>query len=331
MSHEIAGSGLPAKVSELIGVDLNEVERIFAEELSSRNPYVKDILEHVNRFRGKRLRPMLLLLTAKACGESRREHHVLASVLEMIHMATLIHDDVLDEAETRRHVATVNTRWNNESSVLFGDFLFTHSFHLASSLGSTLACRMIGRSTNIVCEGELTQIRERGNFLLSEKSYLEIINRKTAELCALACFLGAHFAGQNEEVTHAMQNYGRSLGIAFQIADDLLDILGTETETGKTLGSDIVKQKMTLPFIRLFELCNEEEQSTVRNLMTTSSTENLMKLERMLQDANAIEYARQKADEYTTNAREQLDVLPNSSVAKELLIELTYFVTQRSF
>jgi octaprenyl-diphosphate synthase len=139
-------------VEEAIGADLLQAEQVLATELDSTNPYVSDILQHVTRFRGKRLRPMLLLLTADASGGIRPAHHTLAAVVEMIHLATLVHDDVLDEASTRRHVATINARWNNETSVLFGDYLFTHSFHLASSLDTTHACRAIGRATNIVCE-----------------------------------------------------------------------------------------------------------------------------------------------------------------------------------
>ena len=166
-------------VEQSIGTDLLEAEQVLMNELRSDNAYVSDLLQHSTRFRGKRLRPMLLLLTAKASGGICEDHKVLAAVVEMIHLATLVHDDVLDEAETRRHVATVNARWNNETSVLFGDYLFTHSFHLASSLETTYACRRIGRATNIVCEGELSQIKERGNLDLSEEAYFKIIDGKT--------------------------------------------------------------------------------------------------------------------------------------------------------
>src|SRR4051794_24056188 len=232
MGRDLAG--LPSRVERFIGNELLQVEQIFRAELESRNPYVADIFAHASHFRGKRLRPMLLLLSGSATGDISDAHRVLAAVVEMIHTATLVHDDVLDEAETRRHVATVNARWNNETSVLFGDYLFTHAFHLASSLDTTLACRLIGRATNLVCEGELTQIRERGNLDLTEEAYLRIIDGKTAELCAVACFLGAHFADADESVVRNLEQYGRSVGIAFQISDDLLDILGSEDETGKS-------------------------------------------------------------------------------------------------
>ena len=224
MRDEVAGGtgshDLQAQVASLIGDELRQVEEIFWTELRSWHPYVTDVLSHLGGYRGKRLRPMLLLLAGQAAGEIEHDHCVLAAVVEMIHTATLVHDDVLDEAAIRRHVATINSRWNNETSVLLGDYLFTHAFHLASSLESTLACRLIGRATNLVCEGELAQIHERGNLDLTEEQYFEIIEGKTAELCAICCFLGAHFAGAPKEVTEQLDAYGRGLGIAIQIAED---------------------------------------------------------------------------------------------------------------
>src|SRR6202789_2665238 len=200
-------AGLPSRVERFIGGDLRQVEQIFRQELESQNPYVADIFAHVAHFRGKRLRPMLLLLSASGTGPINEAHRVLGAVVEMIHLATLVHDDVLDEAETRRHVATVNARWNNETSVLFGDYLFTHSFHLASSLETTYACRRIGHATNIVCEGELSQIKERGNLDLSEEAYFKIIDGKTAELTALCGHLGARYALAEPAVVTAMEQY----------------------------------------------------------------------------------------------------------------------------
>ena len=151
---------------------MDDVERIFQEELHSRHPFVQEVLAHLGGYRGKRLRPMLVLLTGAACGGIQPAHKVLAAALEMIHTATLVHDDVLDEASTRRHVATINSRWSNETSVLLGDYLFTHAFHLTSSIGDAEACRLIGRATNIVCEGEMCQVAERGNLNLTEEQYL---------------------------------------------------------------------------------------------------------------------------------------------------------------
>lgn len=330
MSKNVVGNGLLTRVEEIVGSELLNVEEIFLTELESWNAYVTDVLAHVTRFRGKRLRPMLLLLSASATGRITRDHAVLGAVVEMIHTATLVHDDVLDEASTRRHVATVNARWNNETSVLFGDYLFTHSFHLASSLESTLACRLIGRATNIVCEGELAQIHERGNCDLSEETYLQIIDGKTAELCALCCFLGAHFAGADETVSRSMEQYGRQLGIAFQIADDVLDLLGSEDETGKSLGTDLEKQKLTLPLIRLLDQADEPQSTRIRELLARPNDSTRASLEPFLQQSDAVEYACNRAEEYAAAARRCLECLADSP-AKRLLEEITEFATQRTF
>jgi len=322
-------NALQAAINQLIGSDLREMEAVFQKELRSKHPYVSDVLSHLNTYRGKRLRPMLLLLTAQAVGEVGSEHHVLAAVVEMIHTATLVHDDVLDEATTRRHVATVNSRWNNETSVLLGDYLFTHAFHLAASLDSALACRLIGRATNLVCEGELGQIHERGNSDLTEEQYFQIIEGKTAELCAVSCYLGAHFAGGSDAVVHAMETYGRNLGIAFQIADDLLDVCGTEQETGKTLGSDLEKQKLTLPLIRLLADAKPEDQVRIRDLLAHPSPASRLELEQRLRSTDAIDYATRRALDYVASAQASLACL-NDSPARHVLEIMTEFAVQRS-
>src|SRR5262249_39735266 len=174
---------------------------------------------------------------------------VLAAVVEMIHTATLVHDDVLDSATVRRHVATVNAGWGNQTSILLGDYLFTHAFHLSSTIGDVRACRIIGESTNRVCCGELHQVTERGNFDLGEDAYFAIIDGKTAELTSCACRLGALYADSSNEVIEGLARFGRYLGLAFQIADDLLDIVGEERSAGKSLGTDLDQKKLTLPLI----------------------------------------------------------------------------------
>ncbi|MBM4074363.1 MAG: polyprenyl synthetase family protein [Planctomycetes bacterium] len=329
---EVVMQGVPVlmAVEQAIGAELLKSEQILADELHSANPYVSDILQHSTRFRGKRLRPMLLLLTAKACGGIRDSHTTLSAVVEMIHLATLVHDDVLDEAETRRHVATVNSRWNNETSVLFGDYLFTHSFHLASSLPTTYACRRIGRATNIVCEGELSQIKERGNLDLTEDAYFKIIDGKTAELTALCGHLGAHYAEADETTTLAMEQYGRSLGLAFQIADDVLDLMGNEKKTGKTLGSDLEKQKLTLPLIRLLATASDNDSMEIRKLLSQPDETTRQQLTPYFERSDAFEFTSRRAQELAKDASRQLNVLPNST-AKRILGEIAEFAVQRTF
>ena len=236
-----------------VAADLEEVERILSQTLKSRYAQVQPVVDHVRHYRGKRLRPVLLLLTARACGKPTPAHHVLGAVVEMIHTATLVHDDILDGASVRRHVPTVNAGWGVHNAVLLGDYLFTHAFHLASTLDDVRACRLIGEATNRVCEGELCQGLERGNLDLTEADYFDMIDGKTAELLACCCQLGALFSGASAEVVQALARFGRYVGLAFQIADDLLDLVGDEQTTGKSLGTDLEQQKMTLPLIRVLQ------------------------------------------------------------------------------
>jgi octaprenyl-diphosphate synthase len=330
MSEKLASDDLLSRVQEFLGDDLEAVEEIFHSELESRFASVADVLTHVTRFRGKRLRPMLLLLSAAAAGKINRNHRTLAAVVEMIHTATLVHDDILDDADTRRHVATVNSRWNNETSVLFGDFLFTHAFHLAASLASTFACRAIGRATNVVCEGEIQQVHERGNFDLNEADYLEIISAKTGELCAVSCLLGAYYCDADESVVQSLEQYGRQLGIAFQISDDLLDILGNEDVTGKSLGSDLDKQKLTLPLICLLQQSSEPETTRIRALLSHPDEASRRKLRSLLEQTDALEYAQRRADEFAAGARQCLESLPDTP-ARRILESIAEFATHRAY
>ena len=315
---------------EPIAEDLVEAERIFREELGSRSEFVRGLVEHASRFRGKQLRPALVLLTARACGGVRPAHPVVAAVVEMIHTATLVHDDILDEANVRRHAATINAQWGAEAAVLLGDYLFTHAFHLASSLESTYACRMIGRATNLVCEGELQQVHHRGDLGLDEDAYYEIVRGKTAELTAVSCRLGAHYAGAEPRICDALDAFGRDLGVAFQIADDVLDLWGEEQATGKTLGTDLEKQKLTLPVIRLLQVAEPSTAEAVRRLLADPSAEGRRTLRPLLESGGALDYAWQRAREFVASARDQLDVLPPSP-ARALLDGLSQLVVRRAF
>ena len=309
--------------------ELAEVERILATELRSDHPFVDQLVRHGFRLGGKRLRPALLLLSAKATGEINRDHLVLAAVMEMIHTATLIHDDVLDEATLRRHEDTVNARWDNDASVLLGDYLFTHSFYLASTLQTTFACQTIGRATNIVCEGELRQIESRQNFALTESEYYGIVEAKTAELCACCCRLGAHYAGASRQTQESLARYGRALGVAFQIIDDVLDLEGDEATTGKSLGADLEQQKPTLPILHLLSQADAADRSDITAVLTRSGNHRRESLDPWLRRSDSLGYARAKAEEYATAAREHLDDLPENAAAT-ILRQLTRFVVQRS-
>jgi octaprenyl-diphosphate synthase len=314
---------------EPIAADLARVDEVLRIELKSRYPFVNSLVEHVASYQGKRLRPALLLLTAHATGTPCDAHLVLAAVVEMIHTATLVHDDVLDRAVVRRHKATVNAEWGTETSVLLGDYLFTHAFHLAAILDSTLACRLIGRATNVVCEGELHQIHQRGFLELSEQEYYDIIDGKTAELCAVSCQLGAHFAGAAAAIETALERYGRNLGMAFQIADDLLDLVGEERSTGKSLGTDAEQQKLTLPLIWLMRHGSPDAVRALEETLSGQSQHKTEQLRSLLEDTDALNYTRRQADYFATAARHELANLSDSA-AKQILTQLTYFVVRRS-
>jgi octaprenyl-diphosphate synthase len=313
-----------------IARELVEVESLLRSQLRSEHPFVDELVRYGCLLGGKRLRPALLLLTAKAVGgRATPEHLTLATVVEMIHTATLVHDDVLDEADMRRHLATVNARWDNEASVLLGDFLFTHAFYLASTLDNVLACRLIGRATNVVCEGELRQKGSRGDFGLSEAEYLQIIEAKTAELTAVSCRLGAIYSGASEDLVEQLDSFGRKLGIAFQIADDLLDVLGEERTTGKSLGTDLAKQKPTLPIIRALELARDDQRQTLIDQLTGGDGRRADWLLPLLERSEAIEYARERAGQFARSALQSLDSLPPSP-SRDVLATMTDFVVRRA-
>jgi len=308
--------------------ELDQVEDALREELSSTHPFVDQLVKHGFRLGGKRLRPALVLLSAKASGTCRPEHVQLAAAVELIHTATLIHDDVLDEATLRRHRDTINARWDNEASVLLGDFLLTRAICVAGAVDGSFACRAIGEAGQAMCEGELRQIASRGDYDLSEEDYLDIIAGKTASLTACCCKLGSHYAGADTETSEALTRYGLNLGIAFQIVDDLLDLVGDERTVGKSLGTDLIKQKPTLPLIRLLSEAGSEQRAEVIEILSHSGVHHGEALRPWLDRFDAISYGREKANSYTRRAGDQIESLPDSE-AREALQGLAEFVVLR--
>ncbi len=308
--------------------DLVEAQRIFDDELASDQPFISDLCRHVSQYHGKRLRPALLLLTARACGRVVPAHHVLAAVVEMVHLSTLVHDDILDEADIRRRVATVNRLWGNERAVLMGDFLIAHSFHLCTSLESTFAARLIAHTANVLCEGEMMQVVHRDDFELSEPLYYDIISRKTASLLGAACLLGARYADADERLIRRLRDFGALLGVAFQITDDLLDLTGDEAETGKSLGRDVHKGKLTLPLIHFLRSASPPQRTRLMSLLRGDDPQRYRQIAQMLQDSTSLEYASQAAADRIAEARRILAELPPSP-ARGSLAAMAEFVTSR--
>ena len=308
--------------------ELEAVEGLLQREFSSDDSFVDRLARHGFRLGGKRLRPALVLLAARSCGGVRPEHFTLAVSSELIHTATLIHDDVLDEATIRRHRDTVNARWDNEASILLGDYFLARVMCLVSSIGDVYAGRMIGESARLMCEGELRQIESRGRYDLSEDEYTQIIAGKTAKLMSCCCRLGAHYAGAEPAVCDALDQYGYNLGVAFQIADDVLDLLGEETAVGKSLGTDLLKQKATLPLIRLLAIVGPDERATLTAALSDCENNHRDVLRPWLQRHDAIDYSRDRARFYTSLARKELESLPTSD-ARDALAGMTDFVVDR--
>ncbi len=309
------------------------VNDLFARELASELEHVQKLSHHVERFRGKMLRPVLVFLSGLAVGNNSQPlgetHITLATVVEMVHVATLVHDDVLDNAEIRRRGATINHLHGNETAVLLGDLLISHAYHLCSSLESQIASRTIGRTTNIVCEGELTQNFNRGNWDLTEETYFDIIYRKTASLIETSCRLGAWAAGADAATVDALGNYGRDVGLAFQIIDDLLDIAGQQKTVGKSLGTDIEKGKLTLPMIHFLATAAPTHKKLLISLLESDAPDRIDHARQLLIPSPSMRYARNRAQQLVDQAIEALGELPNSE-HRRVLTDMAQFVTART-
>lgn len=323
----IQGSDL-ANVYLPVANSLAEVERILHTELSSETPWVGSLLEHNWIKGGKRIRPLLLLLSGSATGSLNQNHHYLAAAVEMIHAATLVHDDVIDQAEIRRHLPTVNSAWGNRSSVLLGDFLFTHAFFVASLAGIPSAIQVLAASSNRVCEGEILQNAWQGRLDISEAEYFEMVSGKTGELCSCSCQLGALLSQANPELVEQVTFYGKQLGVAFQIIDDVLDLAGLQQQVGKTLGTDLSNRKLTLPLIHALQVASPANRNELTKLLKleTVPTEEILQ---HLQQSESIDYARSIAHQRLQEAIRSADQLPDSPAARAL-VELATFVLNRA-
>ena len=319
--------------------ELARVDAVFDRELQSDLPGVNKLVRHVGRFRGKMLRPTLLLLSGKAAAPDRplgEAHVVQAAVVEMVHMSTLVHDDVLDEAELRRKGATINHLKGNEAAVLLGDYLISHSYHLCSSVDCAAvglppqwAARVIARTTNRLCEGELLQIENRANLNLDAETYYEIIRRKTGALTAASCLIGGRLAGADEGVGRALYEYGELLGMAFQVQDDVLDLDGDQREVGKTLGIDAEKQKLTLPLIHFLRHAPRQHRDLLIGLLRSNEPDRAEKVRQLVLPGDSVEFARGEARRLTREAADRLDVLPRGEFRSILRAACEMVVARR--
>ena len=323
---------LKQQIQQLLAADLVAVNALLSRQFRNPNMFVQDVAQHVIRFQGKQIRPILTLLSAELfspAAAARENVHRLAAVVEMIHTATLVHDDVIDDASLRRHVSTVHRRWNTETSVLFGDYLFSKAFHLAATTGDAEACRLIGQATDRTCEGELNQIAARLELSTSERDYFRVIGGKTGHLFAVSCLLGARAAGASTVQQSQMKQFGRRIGLAFQIADDVLDLTATVEKTGKDASNDLCNHRLTLPLIRALKTGSNEERRQLRDLMTSADITEQSRLRDEPLVRLGIESAQITADHFVRRAIRNLESLPPCP-ARDVLAGIARFSVQRS-
>ncbi len=327
-------ASIDLRLAAFLEEQLEEVSLILERQLASDQSAINSLCRHLEKFRGKRLRPLLVLLSGLAAGRPGREgpsvtakHRVVAAVVEMIHLATLVHDDVLDEARMRRQVDTLNHLRGNETAVMLGDYLISNAFHLCSSVMDPAINLSLGEVTNTLCAGELLQLHHRDDFEIDEATYLQIVRCKTASLIGECCRLGARLSSAPEHVCDAMHGFGTRLGVAFQIQDDLLDVTGDEAVVGKSLGRDLDSGKVTLPLIRYLAGAGPAQRTEALRLFVQRSAR---KLRARLEEAGALAEAHREADALVHLAKADLAVLAPGS-ARDLLETLADAVTSRQF
>ncbi|MCA9033919.1 MAG: polyprenyl synthetase family protein [Planctomycetaceae bacterium] len=319
-----------------IGDDLAAVNQVLLNQFRNPNEFVAEVCEHVARFQGKRIRPILVLLSSRLCSEpqkptdkTRELSQKLAAVVELIHTATLVHDDVIDDADLRRHVSTVHRRWNTQTSVLLGDYLFSKAFHLAATTGDAEACRLIGRATDRTCEGELNQIAAGMEQSTSERDYFRVIAGKTGQLFAVSCLLGARSGGATAAQQSQLRQFGLRLGLAFQIADDVLDLTESSETTGKDEANDLQNGRMTLPLIRSLRLADESQRTELLEILASDSPGIRTRLATLEIVRQGTDSARTTAEQLIRRATENLQRLPECP-ERSLMEAIATFAVHRS-
>ncbi len=318
------------RLAEPVKQDLERTETFMSELLSSTHPFLSSLAGHLEQFRGKRLRPVLVHLSARAFGGEAPLAAEVAAVIELIHLATLCHDDVLDEAETRRSVPTVNARWGNRAAILTGDLLFSRALERLGRFDDPRPYRILSHTARLVCEGELLQIGARFNAGLTEEDYFDLITKKTAVLFGAATQLGAVLAGASEDDGQRMEAFGRGLGVAFQIVDDCMDLTGVEKAAGKSLGSDLRNGELTLPVIHLLSTAGPGlREELLREFRPGGPAIDRKALQAHLLRCGSVEYALQIARRDLQRACESLGSLPPSA-AKSAILSFRDYVLERT-
>ncbi len=318
-----------------IGPMAVKIDEFMREDLKrTKDQLLARILEYTVFNGGKRIRPLLTVISSQLCGKHDDSLYKLAMAYEYLHAATLLHDDVIDHAETRRGKAAANTIWGTNPIILAGDFLHSRSMHLIGCLGGKECLNVICDATAAMVEGEFLQLINAQNFNQSEKDYFEVINGKTAVFLAAVCETGAIYAGADKTITNALHNYGANLGNAFQIIDDLLDYLGTPGKTGKAVGNDFCEGKMTLPLIHTLDAASLADRDFILDLLAgdrTRRNNHIETIQKLFDQYDSIQYSRDKANKMVDNAINTLENVEDRSAgdAKKILIALARYVLSR--
>jgi octaprenyl-diphosphate synthase len=317
-------------LSRLLGSDLEQVNQLIVDRMQSPVALIPQLAGHIVASGGKRLRPMLTLGCARLCGYRGTRHIALAAAVEFIHTATLLHDDVVDASDLRRGRETANAVWGNQPAILVGDFLFSRSFELMVADGTLHILEILSRASSIIAEGEVLQLMTQNNLQTTEASYLEVIRAKTAELFAAASRIGAVVAERPHEEEMALDRFGRDLGIAFQLVDDMLDFSARQTELGKSIGDDFRDGKVTLPILLAFACGDEEERAFWRRTLEDMDQcpEDLEHATALVERQGALAETLSRARGYAASAIKALSVFPDGP-ERQALIGAALFATER--
>jgi len=326
---------LPASVTipllqPVLRDDMEAVDCVLREALHSDVPLIRQVAEYIVGGGGKRLRPALLLLTAQACGYRGTHHHTLAAVVEMIHTATLLHDDVVDESDLRRGRETANALFGDAASVLVGDFLYSRAFQMMVGVNNMEVMQILSDATNTIAEGEVLQLLNCHDPDIDEESYLRVIRYKTAKLFEAAGRLGAVVGGGTQAQKEALANYGMHLGTAFQLIDDVLDYSGDFLKTGKNIGDDLAEGKPTLPLLYAMKHGTPEQAVSIRHAIQHGGLSEFQSVLAAIKDTRALQYTRLQAEHEVKIASEAISDLPNSKF-KSALLQLAVFAIERSY
>ena len=313
-----------------LGNDWSAMDDEIITQLSSDVALVSSVANYIVQSGGKRLRPLLVLLSARACGYQGQQHVRAAAIIEFIHTATLLHDDVVDESTLRRGQNTANAVFGSSASILVGDFLYSRSFQMMVQLGQMRIMEILAEATNTIAEGEVLQLMNCNDPDTTEAQYMEVIKRKTAKLFDAGMLIGAILADQTRSVEDAMSLYGRKLGTAFQLADDALDYSSNNKDLGKNIGDDLAEGKPTLPLIHALRKGSPGEQVAIRNAIEEGGLHQLDTIIAAIGSSDALGYTMQQAQKSSNEAVAALDKVPDSPF-KESLIRLAHFAANRSY